>query len=167
MSAQNTGKQAAARAALEFVVEGKVLGVGEGLMPKETYLKQGVIWDERARTYWAHMGYSNQVGLLKFALTQAGVTGLSLPKPQPRQLAPSQKQEANPSRLIWNDCSQKTWAPAVDSTTSQALLPGPPKKKSRDGSSAQVGLPTWHVLMQFPSCRLFGPQPEHESSLKS
>ena len=30
MSSQNTGKQAAARAALEFVVEGKVLGVGTG-----------------------------------------------------------------------------------------------------------------------------------------
>jgi ribose 5-phosphate isomerase A len=30
MSTQNTGKQAAARAALEFVVEGKVLGVGTG-----------------------------------------------------------------------------------------------------------------------------------------
>ncbi len=30
MSAQNTGKQAAARAALEFIVEGKVLGVGTG-----------------------------------------------------------------------------------------------------------------------------------------
>jgi ribose 5-phosphate isomerase A len=30
VSSQNTGKQAAARAALEFVVEGKVLGVGTG-----------------------------------------------------------------------------------------------------------------------------------------
>jgi ribose 5-phosphate isomerase A len=30
MSAQNTGKQAAARAALEFVTDGKVLGVGTG-----------------------------------------------------------------------------------------------------------------------------------------
>ena len=30
MSTQNTGKQAAARAALEFVIEGKVLGVGTG-----------------------------------------------------------------------------------------------------------------------------------------
>jgi ribose 5-phosphate isomerase A len=30
VSTQNTGKQAAARAALEFVVEGKVLGVGTG-----------------------------------------------------------------------------------------------------------------------------------------
>ncbi len=36
----------------------------------------------RAR-YWAHSGFANQVGLLKYALTQAGVTGLSLPKPQP------------------------------------------------------------------------------------
>ena len=30
MSVQNTGKQAAARAALEFVVAGSVLGVGTG-----------------------------------------------------------------------------------------------------------------------------------------
>ena len=30
MSAQDSGKQAAARAALEFVQEGKVLGVGTG-----------------------------------------------------------------------------------------------------------------------------------------
>ena len=60
-----------------------MFGVGEGLLPRETYLKQGVIWDERARTYWAHMGYSNQVGLLKYALTEAGVSGLSLPRPQP------------------------------------------------------------------------------------
>jgi len=62
---------------------GKVFGIGEGLLPKEAYLKQGVIFDERARTYWAHMGYSNQLGLLKYALTQAGVSGLSLPQPQP------------------------------------------------------------------------------------
>ena len=62
---------------------GKVFGVGEGLLPKETYIKQGVSWDERARTYWAHMGYSNQVGLLKYALVEAGIAGLSLPRPQP------------------------------------------------------------------------------------
>ena len=62
---------------------GKIFGVGEGLLPKENYLKQGVIFDDRARTYWAHMGYSNQLGLLKYVLTQAGVTGLSLPRPQP------------------------------------------------------------------------------------
>jgi cobaltochelatase CobN len=63
--------------------QGKVFAVGEGLLPKENYIKQGVIWDDRARTYWAHMGSSNQLGLLKYALTQAGVNGLSLPRPQP------------------------------------------------------------------------------------
>jgi cobaltochelatase CobN len=62
---------------------GKVLGVGEGLLPKESYTKQGVTWDDRARAFWAHMGASNQVGLLKYALTQAGLRGLSIPEPQP------------------------------------------------------------------------------------
>ena len=62
---------------------GKVFAIGEGLLPKETYIKQGALWDDRARAYWAHMGFSNQVGLLKYALTQAGVKGLSLPEPQP------------------------------------------------------------------------------------
>src|SRR5678816_4424059 len=62
---------------------GKVFAVVGCLLPNENYLKQGVIFDDRARTHWAHMGYSNQVGLLKYALTQAGVTGLSLPTPQP------------------------------------------------------------------------------------
>ncbi|HEX5108372.1 MAG TPA: cobaltochelatase subunit CobN, partial [Vicinamibacterales bacterium] len=63
--------------------QGKVLAVGEGLLPKEHYTKQGALWDPRARTYWAHMGAANQVALLKYALTQAGVTGLSIPDPQP------------------------------------------------------------------------------------
>jgi cobaltochelatase CobN len=62
---------------------GKVFAIGEGLLPKETYTKQGVIWDEQARAYWAHMGFSNQVGLMKYALTQAGIRGLTLPAPQP------------------------------------------------------------------------------------
>src|SRR5688572_19260349 len=62
---------------------GKVLAVGEGLLPKEHYTKQGALWDEKARTYWAHMGASNQVALMKYALTQAGVKGLSIPQPQP------------------------------------------------------------------------------------
>ena len=55
---------------------GKVFAIGEGLLPKETYIKQGALWDDRARAYWAHMGFSNQVGLLKYALTQAGYQGL-------------------------------------------------------------------------------------------
>jgi cobaltochelatase CobN len=62
---------------------GKVFAVGEGLAPKETYTKQGAILDDRARAYWSHMGYSNQLGLLKYALTHAGVRGLTLPEPQP------------------------------------------------------------------------------------
>src|SRR5688500_16297206 len=61
--------------------QGKVLAVGEGLLPKEHYTKQGAIWDQTARTYWAHMGASNQVALLKYALTQAGIKGLSIPAP--------------------------------------------------------------------------------------
>jgi cobaltochelatase CobN len=61
---------------------GKVFAIGEGLVPKDTYIKQGVLWDDRARAYWAHMGYSNQVGLMKYALMQAGIRGLSLPEPQ-------------------------------------------------------------------------------------
>lgn len=61
---------------------GTVLAVGEGLLPKEHYIKQGVTWDERARAYWGHGGASNQLGLMKLALTQAGITGLTLPPPQ-------------------------------------------------------------------------------------
>jgi cobaltochelatase CobN len=62
---------------------GKVLAVGEGLLPKEHYIKQGAIWDEKARLYWQHMGASNQVALMKYALAQAGVRNLSIPQPQP------------------------------------------------------------------------------------
>ena len=62
---------------------GKVFAIGEGLLPKETYIKQGALWDDRARAYWAHMGFSNQLGLMKYALTQAGIKGLVLPEPQP------------------------------------------------------------------------------------
>ncbi len=35
---------------------GRVFAIGEGLLPKETYIKQGALWDEKARAYWAHMG---------------------------------------------------------------------------------------------------------------
>src|SRR5262245_61801087 len=62
---------------------GKVFAIGEGLVSKDVYVKQGAIWDDRARAYWAHMGLSNQVGLMKYALTQAGIKGLVLPPPQP------------------------------------------------------------------------------------
>ena len=62
---------------------GTVLAVGVGVMPMENYTDQGAIWDERAHTFWQNMGLNNQVGLMKQALTYAGVTGLIIPDPQP------------------------------------------------------------------------------------
>ena len=62
---------------------GEVIAVGEGLLPKETYLEQGAIWDERARALWAHSGRENQLGLLKYALAAAGVAGLEVPTADP------------------------------------------------------------------------------------
>lgn len=62
---------------------GTVFSVGEGLLPKEHYLKLGCLWDNRARAYWAHSGPVNQSSLLKFALAKAGVAGLTPAEPQP------------------------------------------------------------------------------------
>ncbi len=62
---------------------GKVIAVGEGLAPKDTYISQGAIWDDRARGLWGHSGFANQVGLLKYALVQARVQRLAVPEPQP------------------------------------------------------------------------------------
>ena len=62
---------------------GLVLGVGEGLLPREHYVERGVAWNERARAFWANQGFENQVGLLKQALSAAGVAGLTVPDPQP------------------------------------------------------------------------------------
>jgi cobaltochelatase CobN len=62
---------------------GRVLAVGEGLLPKEHYLELGTVWDEKARAFWANSGSANQLALMKFALTQAGVKGLTIPDPQP------------------------------------------------------------------------------------
>jgi len=64
------------------VRRGKVLGVGTGLMPRERYAAEGVLWDERARAYWEGGGFSNQMGLLKYAASLAGIKGLDLPPPQ-------------------------------------------------------------------------------------
>jgi len=62
---------------------GQVLAIGEGLMPKERYVSQGARFDDVARSFWAHSGFNNQVGLLELALSRAGVTGLTVPKPEP------------------------------------------------------------------------------------
>jgi cobaltochelatase CobN len=66
-----------------FRTHGKVLAVGEGLLPREHYLERGAIWNDRARGFWAHSGFANQLGLMKLALAQAGITGLVIPEPQP------------------------------------------------------------------------------------
>lgn len=62
---------------------GKVLGVGEGLLGEQHYRELGVTWNARARDYWTHSGANNQLGLLKLALTEAGITGLELPEVEP------------------------------------------------------------------------------------
>jgi len=66
----------------EVARHGVVLGVGEGLLPKERYVEKGVLWDARARGYWTHAGASNQLALMKFALAKAGVSGLKIPEPE-------------------------------------------------------------------------------------
>jgi cobaltochelatase CobN len=62
---------------------GQVIGVGEGLLPRESYLAQGVTWDDRARALWGQSGLKNQLGLLKYALTAAGVPNLDVPAAEP------------------------------------------------------------------------------------
>lgn len=62
---------------------GTVLAVGEGLLPKERYIDKGALWDARARAYWTHAGAANQLALLKYALTKAGIAGLNIPDPEP------------------------------------------------------------------------------------
>ena len=63
--------------------EGLVFAVGEGLLPREQYVEQGVVWDDRARAFWANWGLANQLGLMKQALSAAGIADLTVPDPQP------------------------------------------------------------------------------------
>ena len=62
---------------------GQVYAVGEGLLPREQYVSQGALYDETPRAFWSESGFSNQVGLLKFVLARAGITGLTVPDPEP------------------------------------------------------------------------------------
>ena len=50
---------------------GKVLAVGEGLLPKQHYIDLGAEWNDEARTFWANSGSSNQLGLMKLTLSEA------------------------------------------------------------------------------------------------
>ena len=63
--------------------QGRVYAVGEGLLPREQYVSQGVLYDETPRAFWAESGFNNQVGLLKFVLSRAGIAGLTIPDPEP------------------------------------------------------------------------------------
>ncbi len=63
--------------------DGAVLAVGVGLVGSEIYEGQGAVLDNRAQAYWQNGGSSNQLGLMKLALSRAGVDGLKLPNPQP------------------------------------------------------------------------------------
>ena len=60
---------------------GGVLAVGLGLLPREHYIELGATWDDRAQAYWQNSGAANHLGLMKTALTMAGVSGLPLPDP--------------------------------------------------------------------------------------
>jgi cobaltochelatase CobN len=62
---------------------GTVLAVGAGLQPKEYYTDQGAVWDDRARAFWTHSGFANQLALMKLALSRAGIQGFTIPEPQP------------------------------------------------------------------------------------
>jgi cobaltochelatase CobN len=66
----------------DVLKRGAVVGVGAGLLNQQTYIDRGVIWDSKARAYWTHAGPQNQLALLKFALSKAGIKGLDLPDPQ-------------------------------------------------------------------------------------
>jgi len=61
---------------------GAVLAVGVGLSPTEKFTSKGAVFDERAHAYWQSSGFTNHVGLVKLALTKAGIGGLELPEPQ-------------------------------------------------------------------------------------
>ena len=61
---------------------GLVYAVGQGLMPRDSYISQGAVWDERARAFWTNWGLGNQIGLMKQALSAAGVAGLTVPDPE-------------------------------------------------------------------------------------
>ncbi|MEO8098262.1 MAG: cobaltochelatase subunit CobN [Acidobacteriota bacterium] len=59
--------------------QGMTLAIGSGLRPRKDYDDMGAVWDEKARAYWTHSGFANQLSLMKYALTKAGITGLTVP----------------------------------------------------------------------------------------
>ena len=62
---------------------GVTLAIGSGLQTRKNYEDMGAVWDDRARAYWEHSGLNNQLALMKYALSKAGITGLTFPDPEP------------------------------------------------------------------------------------
>ncbi len=77
---------------------GKAFAIGEGLLPKDHYTELGALWDDRAREYWANSGYVNQLSLMKYALQQAGVTGLTFRRPSPVWISVITTRMARPAK---------------------------------------------------------------------
>ncbi|HWK53285.1 MAG TPA: cobaltochelatase subunit CobN, partial [Hyphomicrobiales bacterium] len=63
--------------------QGKVYGVGEGVLPAERYTERGVIWDDTLRGYFLHGGADNDYAMLKYVLRELGIAGLRIPEPVP------------------------------------------------------------------------------------
>ena len=80
--------------------QGLVFAVGVGLLPREQYVEQGAVWDDRARAFWANWGLANQLGLMKQALSAAGVAGLTVPDPQPSVEAGYYYPDGNTGRVF-------------------------------------------------------------------
>jgi len=101
---------------------GHVFAVGEGLLPKEHYVAQGAIWDNRARAFWQHSGPGNHLGLMKQVLTAAGIVGLAIPEPQVSLDYGYYYPDENGGRLFreWDDFN--TWRRSAHKTK-----PGAPR----------------------------------------
>ena len=102
--------------------QGMVLVVGQGLMPREQYVEQGAVWDERARAFWTHWGFANQLGLLKLTLSYAGVAGLEVPEPQPTLEAGYYYPDGATGRVFANWEEFDTWR-----DTAGVRRPGAPR----------------------------------------
>lgn len=63
--------------------QGVTFAIGSGLRPRSDWDAAGAVWDEKARAYWEGGGLANQLGLMKYALSKAGIAGLTIPDPVP------------------------------------------------------------------------------------
>ena len=89
--------------------QGLVFAVGEGLLPREQYVEQGMVWDDRARAFWANWGLANQLGLMKQALSAAGIADLTVPDPQPSLDAGYYYPDGDTGRVFANWAAFDDW----------------------------------------------------------